>query len=680
MRLYQIIKLLSRNRLPLVIVPAVLTASVIWFTRNETKLYESRAMIYTGLASGYDIETKGNERFDNYAANNAFDNFLNIAQSRKTLEQVGLKLLTKHLIAQRANKQPMNRADWKVFNEAFPPEKTKELFSSANEDSIIETLRDSLQSPTGIFYKKLLQTSRSFYSLRSLDQIAVKRMGAGDMIEIAYQTHDSHVCQQTLIIYLETILERYKDLKQSETGSVVAYFEEQLSLAYEKLSAAEKEIKEFREANRIINYQEQTRYIAEKQEDAEDDYHKEVMAQRAAESARDELARKLKMTEKLVVKNDDVLVLKEELSTLNTKITLLEISDPNNPAVADMQKRANELSQQVKNEVAELYDLSHSIEGVPVSVMLNQWLDHMIEADKATARVAQFTVKMDDLEKKYDRFAPLGSQLSRLERKVEVAEREYLQILHGLNQAKIKEKSVSMKSNLTVVDTPSLPIDHLPSKRKLLVIASFLCGVILVLSVAVIGEYLNTGIRSAENAEARTGLKVIGAIPNLNDKKVKDYPEISTRAANFILNGIEGSAAKNGIRNISLISSNKGEGKSRIIGLLQAHQENLQLKDTPIFNECPAQRSGLFSMDTLKESNLVIWVIKAHQSWGPAEERLLDQLQSSGLQNVQILINGISTFWLDSLIGELPAKRTTLRKFIKQIAQFQFSKQNVFAS
>jgi len=194
------------------------------------------------------------------------------------------------------------------------------------------------------------------------------------------------------------------------------------------------------------------------EEDAEDEYHKEVMAQRAAESARDELERKLKISEKLSEQNDEILLLKDELSSINTKLTLLEVSDPSNASIADLEKRAEELTREIKVSLSGLYDLSHSIEGVPVSKLLNEWLNYMLEADKAKARINQFELKMQGIELKYDKFAPLGSQLSKLDRKVDVAEREYLEILHGLNQAKIKEQSVAMKANLTVVDETSLPL------------------------------------------------------------------------------------------------------------------------------------------------------------------------------------------------------------------------------
>lgn len=678
MKLYQIIKLLMKHSLVLVLMPLLVAITVFIATKNEQKQYQSTAMIYTGLASGYNIASDGNERFDNYAVNNAFDNFLNIAKSRNTLEEVGIKLLAHHLLDLEKGKVSMNAKDWKVFTDAFPDERKNALVQDQNIDSIAQKLKDSLHKSNGLFFKKTLHTGDNFYSIKSLNSIELKRAGSGDMVQIAYRCNDPQVAQKTMALYLETVLDKYAFLKKSETNSAVKYFEEQLRIAYGTLSLAEAEIKTFREDNRIINYQEQTRYIAEKQEDAEDDFHKEMMGQRAAESARDELELKLKVSEKLSEKNDDVLLLKNELSAINTRLSFLEVSSPNNTIVKDLQTRAKELRGEIRSTVTDLYDLSHSIEGVPVSILLNEWLDYMLEVDKAKARVAQFGVKMSDMDKKYDKFAPLGSQLSKLERKVDVAERAYLEILHGLNQAKIKEQSAMMKAKLTVVDAPSLPFYPLPSNRKILTIASFLATIILIIGFLLILEFLNNGIRSAEAAEIITQLRVLGAIPNLNNKKVKANPEILDRAINYSLLGIKSSL--NGVEDasISVISSNEKEGKSQSIELLSSYAEQSDQTGELKFLECDSYHSGTFSIEKLKRSSLVVWVIKANSTWGSAQKRTLDQLRNAGIDNIQVLINGIDIFWLDGLIGELPVKRTGLRRFIKRLARLELSSQKTW--
>ena len=68
------IKLLSKNILWLLLIPTILAVSIYYFTRNEKKVYLSESTIYTGIASGYDLN--GTTKADFYTTSNAFDNLL----------------------------------------------------------------------------------------------------------------------------------------------------------------------------------------------------------------------------------------------------------------------------------------------------------------------------------------------------------------------------------------------------------------------------------------------------------------------------------------------------------------------------------------------------------------------------------------------------------------------------
>ena len=71
---------------------------VIYFTRNMPKDYSTNTVIYTGIASGYDITTGENSKVDYFAVNTAFDNFINIIKARETVEMVALQLLAQHML------------------------------------------------------------------------------------------------------------------------------------------------------------------------------------------------------------------------------------------------------------------------------------------------------------------------------------------------------------------------------------------------------------------------------------------------------------------------------------------------------------------------------------------------------------------------------------------------------
>ena len=51
-----------------------------------------------------------------------------------------------------------------------------------------------------------------------------------------------------------------------------------------------------------------------------------------------------------------------------------------------------------------------------------------------------------------------GSTLKRIDREISVAEQEYLELLKGLNLAKLKVQDVELSSNIKAVDPPYYPL------------------------------------------------------------------------------------------------------------------------------------------------------------------------------------------------------------------------------
>ena len=97
MSLFQFGRLVYRNGLYLVFIPLLLAVFVFLFTLKQKKHYASSALIYTGIASGFNIESGSADKVDYHAVNNAFDNLITIIESKQTVEEVMLRLLAKHI-------------------------------------------------------------------------------------------------------------------------------------------------------------------------------------------------------------------------------------------------------------------------------------------------------------------------------------------------------------------------------------------------------------------------------------------------------------------------------------------------------------------------------------------------------------------------------------------------------
>jgi hypothetical protein len=74
---------------------------------NPSFEYSSQTILYTGLASGSSIEM--DKTFNYQATNTAFDNLINIIESRETQEEVAIRLLAMHIMLPKANSKYISK-------------------------------------------------------------------------------------------------------------------------------------------------------------------------------------------------------------------------------------------------------------------------------------------------------------------------------------------------------------------------------------------------------------------------------------------------------------------------------------------------------------------------------------------------------------------------------------------
>ena len=92
------------------------------------------------------------------------------------------------------------------------------------------------------------------YSLEAISKVKVERISSSDLVKLSYETDDPGICQQTLQLYIDVCIKKYKDLKENGSDAVVKYFEAQLLQSENKLKSLEKKLLKFNQENNIINY------------------------------------------------------------------------------------------------------------------------------------------------------------------------------------------------------------------------------------------------------------------------------------------------------------------------------------------------------------------------------------------------------------------------------------------
>jgi uncharacterized protein involved in exopolysaccharide biosynthesis/cellulose biosynthesis protein BcsQ len=587
MKLIDFIKLVLKHKVILTVVPIFFGLLAVVLTNNPTRKYYSQTTLYTGIASGSSIDM--NKKFNYLATNNAFDNLINIIKSRDTQEEVAIRLLAQHIMLDGPNKTYISKKAYEELQELLPKEiheyvvSTKEKgktegsgkpWNESDYEATITNLMKLKVKNNSNFVYSLLNFDNPYYSLEAIAKVKAERMSTSDLVKLSYETDDPGICQQTLEIYNSVCIKKYKDIKENGSDAVVKYFEEQLQLSEKKLRNIEQRLLKFNQDNDIINYYEQSKAIAIVKEDMELAYKNGVAELEGSKASAKRLEDKLRIQEQIQQKNQKIIDGKKQLGQLNYEIGLFETKSNKDAKllnkIKELKEHAKNLDLEVKKNVQELYTFQNTTEGVPIKKVLPDWIDKSIEAEDLEAKLAVMNKQTREIEKQFATYAPAGANLKRIERQIEVAEQGYLEILHGLNLAKLRYQDTQLSTNLKAVDPPFYPLKPIPSKRKIVVVAIvFVIGMIL-LVVILFMQFFDNTLKNEQIASEKLNISSMGMIPKIfRQKNQFDFGNIQERLMDFIMHNFNQTLSeldREKRPKIIIIFSTKGnEGKTTIM-------------------------------------------------------------------------------------------------------------------
>jgi LysM repeat protein len=123
----------------------ILAAAVWYYTRNQGNTYQSETIIYTGIVSGYNLESTSNTNVDFMGTNMQFDQIVNYLSSRKVIEETSIRLLAQHLMLETYDTRYINQKNYEAIQKSTPKE-VKNLVVKYNksgaEREIIERIKN----------------------------------------------------------------------------------------------------------------------------------------------------------------------------------------------------------------------------------------------------------------------------------------------------------------------------------------------------------------------------------------------------------------------------------------------------------------------------------------------------------------------------------------------------------
>jgi succinoglycan biosynthesis transport protein ExoP len=724
MKLKDIFRILKNNWHLILIFPLLMGFFVYFLTGKSEKVYTSDFLIYTGIGSTYKLTAEENPKLDNFQISNAFDNLMTTLMSRETIEEVSMRLLASHLMLETSGTTKLGEGNFAFLQEVFPAHIRKKVVVKDSIEATIAKLYEIKNSSENNIVSRLLLSGAGNYGIPSIkSRLMATRKETSDMLEIAYQSNDPAVSQQTLTILSEVFFRKYKVLKEGEIDSVVGYFDRKVKEDRARLKNAEAALRDFGLSHNIINYTEQGSNLSSGQNNLKESIEKERMDLAAANASLKILNDKLGGRIDLMENNQLLMQKRNELAEVNHKIADANLNKANKSRRKHLDDHAKDLKKEIEVIVQELYKINNTTEGLAGNDLLNQYLTNMLRADEATARL----VVMEELAKSYEQdiadFAPLGAVLASLEREVEIAESEYLESLKAFNTNLQKQQNLAMANNLKLVDRPKFPVFADPDKRLVVVAGAIFAGGFLMITGVLAFYFLNNKLRSPSGAEKITGLEIAGVMPLMPYKKTRLDFQLMENTLSDQCAGTVILAAKDSELpvKISVTGTRPGEGKIRsavklatrlssingkvllvypdhdksevdtILSTCNAGLETLVVKDYTVSNELldiadfneisgigiedfkyivmviPSLSDGILPVKLMSKISIPLLVANAGRPWGDSDKHLLKLYEKACGRKPIMILNKVAAEDLEEIWGKLPMLKKPINPAIHKV-------------
>lgn len=692
------------------------TGLVIYFTQFLPYSYTVKSSLYAGITSSTSLDGAA-VNFSVVAA--TFDNLINIAKSRGTLEKVSLRLLASSLThgEEWKDNQYIQSKHYRQLLQMTPKE-VMNLVDRKDEKKTWANLTTYRKDNQNNFIYSIFNRPVAFYSFSALDRVDLKRIGNSDILDISYTAADPGLTQQTVAFLIEELISAYEILRFKSTNDVIAYFENQVRLAKIKLNEEEDDLMHYNVAERIINYGEETKALSATRYQVDDRLEAALRTYKGAVALRRMLDEKMDTRAQIIRNNTNLLTELDKVSNLNQNIMEKEIfiSDKSSSKSNDLLKEKAQLKQaedRISHISDNLNEFAFTKEGVGLAEMINEWLIALVNEAKAEAEMIVLQDRQLDIFGQYSHMSPVGTQVNRKERAISIAEDSYRTQLSGLANANLRLKNIEMStSNLQTVAPPSYPLTDNGRNRFMFILAAFFGSMIFIILYFLVIEILDHTLRDSYRSKRLSGLPVIAAFNGISNLKYRGFLKACNRlAAAYCCRRLNKYLKTGEPTVINLLSINSREGKSFLAKYLIQHWESVGMRvrlvtyhedyesnnktyiqaqhlndfwtlneaeQTPdiILVEHPPIREAGIPLPVLQKADVNLLIANACRLWRDSDSTTLTPFKEA-LKDTPFMLylNNADREVVESFTGELPPKMP-IHSFFSRLAQLGLTSQN----
>ncbi len=465
--------------------------------------YAATALIETGILNYKGVVFERESAFvQKFQIESSFNQLIEFMKSRSMLQRLTLRLLEHDLKASRPFRQP----DDPSVLQRLAPKFVDKLTAARKDDEVLwpfDSHTKQLAEAFGYDYESLLK------------QLTVQRKGDTDYLEILFEFESAELAHFAATHFLEAFFEVYEKELVADERKSLDFWQRQADEKKEALEAKMAEIEAYRQTHNVVDIARQKEsllgHIRELELERERMEQKIPALQRAIQRLNHYILERNHIRgdafARAVFLNHDVQQLTQQIKALHTTYLKGGRKDARLAARIETLRRRQEA---LIDRLALLRDEGGEKTEDRVEDLLRERIDKELELELARAAVSSLDKEIARLRAQANRLVTFDAELTRLEHERQVLEKEYLEVVEKLKEARLRTEHQEVP--LRVIEPPTLPDKPMP-KNSLLIsaFASIASGGLMVLLI-LLTAFLDMTLYSPEVFVQRTGLPLLSAV------------------------------------------------------------------------------------------------------------------------------------------------------------------------
>jgi uncharacterized protein involved in exopolysaccharide biosynthesis len=470
--------------------------------------YTSQALLATGLVdeTQHTLSVEG-ITFQESQISQQFTNIIEMMKLRKNIQKVSYLLILHDITSPRPYKK------W-----------SKDLSSlnDADRNKAIACFRDHYTKGTELNvydpsenYDVQILKSMKYDEQSLLGSLSITRKNYSDYIQVEFASENPDLSAFVANTLCQEFVKGYESIISSNKMKKNDYLADLLKKKYAAMNEKIALLRNYKIENKILNLYEQSKILYTnmmvvdgRRSDAKKEIESYTGALNSIDSKFNPKDRRY-LEGALTRLNQDILLTKSSLYGISDKYIESEYGNTYKLKKDSLTRKLNEQISSLNDKY--IYDPMNTKKD-----LMGQKLTLEVERDVAQNSLNGLTRQLNDYSGRFNRLVPFEAIIQAYERDIDIASREYLDILNRYNQLGVNPDDPIKLSQVAM----AVPGTGMPTKKIIFVLAAGIISVVLCVLVLFVVFFFNNSISSPDELVKKTKLPVLGNLQKLSGTTV----------------------------------------------------------------------------------------------------------------------------------------------------------------